>query len=180
MSLTSEQARAMNGRPRISPDQKDRMISMWADGCSVAEVHEEFPEWSVQGLANRKSDLKDQIEDLRRARSVQLSEIPGARQAARVNDYWELRTIFRMLAHKHLESCYATNLESGEREFVEQLVDARKMKVYNDAIGKNNRAIAEETGQLRVVPEVGPVGMPVMPMLLERNGEFFQVQEPCD
>ena len=56
MGMTSEQAIAMNNRPRIHPEQKDRMISMWADGASVAEVHEEFPEWSTGTLANRKSD----------------------------------------------------------------------------------------------------------------------------
>ena len=55
-----------------------------------------------------------------------------------------------------MDSCYASNPETGEQEFVEQLVDARKLKVYSDAILKANRAIAEELGQL---PQAAP-GLP--------------------
>jgi hypothetical protein len=36
-----------------------------------------------------------------------------------LDDYWSLRTAFMMLFRKHLESCYATNPETGEKEFVE-------------------------------------------------------------
>ena len=52
-----------------------------------------------------------------------------------------------MLIQKHLESCYAADPVSGVLEFVEQLVDARKLKVYWDMVGKANRAIEAETGQ---------------------------------
>jgi hypothetical protein len=52
-----------------------------------------------------------------------------------------------MLFRKHLESCYATNPETGEKEFVEQLVDARKLKIYSDAVDKNNKMLMIETGQ---------------------------------
>jgi len=144
---TSEQARELALRPRISAAEEEQMISLFADGLSTAEVHLQFPAWSQGTIANRKTGWKSRIDDLRRARSVQLSDIPGVRKAARVNDYWELRTTAKMLIQKHLESCYAADPVSGVLEFVEQLVDARKLKVYWDMVGKANRAIEAETGQ---------------------------------
>jgi hypothetical protein len=154
--MTSEQARELAQRPRITEAEEGQMISLFADGYSVADVASQFPQYAAGTIANRKTGWKAQIDDLRRARAVPFKDIPGVRKPARVNDYWELRTAYRMLFRTHLESCYATNPETGEKEFVEQLVDARKLKVYSDAILKANRAIAEELGQL---PQAAP-GLP--------------------
>jgi hypothetical protein len=102
--------------------------------------------------------MEGQDRDLRRARSVQFKDIPGVRKAARVNDFWELRTTAKMLIQKHLESCYAVDPVSGVLEFVEQLVDARKLKVYWDMVGKANKAIESEMGQqIAPLPAVGAV-----------------------
>ena len=114
---------------------------MYAEGATDAEVHGQFPAWAEGTFRNRRRGWKDQIDDLRRARTVQLWDIPGTRKAARVNDYWELRSTAKWLIQKHLESCYAADPVSGVLEFVEQLVDARKLKVYWDMVGKANRAI---------------------------------------
>src|SRR5215211_5152106 len=110
------------------------MISLFADGYSTADVASQFPTWSQGTIANRKTGWKSQIEDLRRARSVQFKDIPGGRKPARVNDYWELRTIYKFLIQKHLESCYAADPVTGVLEFVEQLVDFRKLKTYSDQV----------------------------------------------
>ena len=156
MTLTSEQAIAMNARPRMTEAEVEQMISLRADGRSVAEIHMQFPQYAQGTIANKLTARKDQVDDLRRARTVQLSDVPGARLAARANDYWELRTTARMLYRKHLESCYATNPVTGEREFVEQLVDARKLKVYQDMVIKANYRLDVLTGQ---IPQSAP-GLP--------------------
>jgi hypothetical protein len=155
---TSEQARELAQRPRISAAEEEQMISLFADGHSVAEVHLQFPTWSQGTIANRRTGWKARIDDLRRARSVQFKDIPGVRKAARVNDFWELRTTAKMLIQKHLESCYAADPVTGVAEFVEQLVDARKLKVYWDMVGKANKAIESEMGQqIAPLPAVGAV-----------------------
>ena len=46
--------------------------------------------------------------------------------------------MYKFLFRAHLDSCYAANPVTGEREFVEQLVDARKLKVYSDMVVKAN------------------------------------------
>ena len=94
------------------------MISLRADGMSAAEIAEQFPQYAAGTVFNKLSSRKAQVEDLRRARTVQLSDIPGTRKAARVNDFWELRTTAKMLIQKHLESCYAADPVSGVLEFV--------------------------------------------------------------
>ncbi len=79
-------------------------------------------------------------------------------KAARVNDFWELRTTAKMLIQKHLESCYAADPVSGVLEFVEQLVDYRKLKAYSDQLVKANKAIESEMGQqIAPLPAVGAV-----------------------
>jgi hypothetical protein len=84
---TSEQARELAHRPRITAAEEEQMISLFADGYSTADVASQFPTWSQGTIANRKTGWKSQIEDLRRARSVQFKDIPGVRKPARVNDY---------------------------------------------------------------------------------------------
>jgi hypothetical protein len=156
MTLTTEQAVALNQRPRMTEAEVDQMIVMRANGMSAAEIAEQFPQYAAGTIFNKLSKRKAQVEDLRRANAVKFEDIPGVRKPSRVNDSWELRTAYRMLFRAHLDSCYASNPETGEQEFVEQLVDARKLKVYSDAILKANRAIAEELGQL---PQAAP-GLP--------------------
>ena len=156
MTLTTERAVALNQRPRMTEAEVDQMIVMRANGMSAAEIAEQFPQYAAGTIFNKLSKRKAQVEDLRRANAVKFEDIPGVRKPSRVNDSWELRTAYRMLFRAHLDSCYASNPETGEQEFVEQLVDARKLKVYSDAILKANRAIAEELGQL---PQAAP-GLP--------------------
>jgi hypothetical protein len=90
-----------------------------------------------------------------------LSDIPGVRKAARVNDFWELRTTAKELIRAHLDSCYAADPVTGVLEFVEQLVDARKLKLYWEMVAKANRSIMIETGQQ---PQPAP-GLPANVML---------------
>ena len=156
MTLTTEQAVALNQRPRMTEAEVEQMIMMRANGMSASEIAERFPQYAAGTIFNKLSKRKAQVEDLRRANAVKFEDIPGVRKPSRVNDSWELRTAYRMLFRAHLDSCYASNPETGEQEFVEQLVDVRKLKVYSDAILKANRAIAEELGQL---PQAAP-GLP--------------------
>jgi hypothetical protein len=58
-----------------------------------------------------------------------------------------LRTIYKFLIQKHLESCYAADPVTGVLEFVEQLVDYRKLKTYSGELIKANRMIESEMGQ---------------------------------
>jgi hypothetical protein len=131
------------------------MISLRADGCSVAEIQMQFPAYAKGTIANLMTRRKAQVDDLRRARSVRFEDIPGVRKPTRVNDYWELRSAWMHLYRTHLNSCYATNPETGEQEFVEQLVDARKLKVYADGIIKAKTRIEAEMGQ-QIAPSAGP------------------------
>jgi len=146
MGLTSEQAKAMNAQPRITPEERDRLIHLLAEGKKPAELALQFGK-AVGTIYNFQTRWKAEVDDLRRSRTVQFDDIAGTRKQARLDDYWSLRTAFMMLFRKHLESCYATNPETGEKEFVEQLVDARKLKIYSDAVDKNNKMLMIETGQ---------------------------------
>ena len=160
MSLTTEQATDLAHRPRITADEKVQMLSLFADGYSTADVHSQFPQYAAGTIANRKTDWKAEIEDLRRARSVQFKDIPGVRKPARVNDYWELRSMYKFLIQKHFESCYAADPVTGVLEFVEQLVDYRRLKAYSDQVHKANRAIESEMGQqIAPLPAAGEAGL---------------------
>jgi hypothetical protein len=55
--------------------------------------------------------------------------------------------MYKFLIQKHLDSCYAAYPVSGVLEFVEQLVDYRKLKAYSDQVIKANRMIESEMGQ---------------------------------
>jgi hypothetical protein len=148
MSLTSEQAKALSAAPRMTPEVVDQAVSMYAEGATDAEVHERFPTWAAGTFRNLRGRKKAEIDDLRRARTVQFTDIAGVRKQARLDDYWGQRTAYMMLFREHLASCLAINPVTGEKEFVEQLVDARKLKIYSDMIGKFNKLLALETGQL--------------------------------
>jgi hypothetical protein len=152
MPLTSEQARAMNAQPKISVEDRDRLIHLLAEGKKPAELALQFGK-AVGTIYNFATRWKAEIDDLRRSRTVQFDDIAGTRKQARLDDYWSLRTAFMMLFRKHLESCYATNPMTGEKEFIEQLVDAKKLKIYSDAVDKNNRLLMIETGQQVSLPE---------------------------
>ena len=158
MTLTTEQAIALNARPRMTEAEVEQMIVMRANGMSAAEIAEQFPQYAAGTVFNKLSKRKAQVDDLRRARSVQFEDIPGVRKQTRVNDAWEERCTYKFLVRAHLESCYATNPVTGEREFVEQLVDARKLKVYSEMVFKANRIMMVEMGQqIAPLPAVGAV-----------------------
>lgn len=55
--------------------------------------------------------------------------------------------MYKFLIQKHLDSCYAADPVSGVLEFVEQLVDYRRLKAYSDQVVKANRMIESEMGQ---------------------------------
>jgi hypothetical protein len=131
-------------------------LSCGANGMSAVEIAEQFPQYAAGTVFNKLSKRKAQVEDLRRARSVQFEDIPGVRKQTRVNDAWEERCTYKFLVRAHLESCYATNPVTGEREFVEQLVDARKLKVYSEMVFKANRIMMVEMGQqIAPLPAIG-------------------------
>ncbi len=158
MTLTTEQAIALNARPRMTEAEVEQMIVMRANGMSAAEIAERFPQYATGTVFNKLSKRKAQVDDLRRARSVQFEDIPGVRKQTRVNDFWELRSTYKFLIQKHLESCYAADPVSGVLEFVEQLVDYRKLKAYSDQLVKANKAIESEMGQqIAPLPAVGAV-----------------------
>jgi hypothetical protein len=157
MTLTSEQALAMNAVPKITPEERDRLISALAEGRKPDELAAEFGK-AVGTIYNFKTRWKGEIDDLRRARTVQFSDVEGTRKAARVDRDWALSTTFMMLIQKHLESCYALNPETGEREFVEQLVDSKKMKDYASLVMAANKRVMIETGQqIAPLPPIGAV-----------------------
>jgi len=134
MSLTSEQAKELNNRPRITPEVEDEAISMYAEGATDVEVQSRFPTWAVGTFRNLRGRNKAEIDDLRRQRTVQFSDIAGTWKQARLDDHWQIRTAYMMLFRAHLESCYAVNPVTGETEFFEQLVDAKKLQMYSSEI----------------------------------------------
>ena len=147
MSLTSEQAKEISARPRIPPEVEDKAISMYAEGKSDNEVHEAFPMWAAGTFRNLRGRKKAEINDLRRTRTVQFTDVEGVRKQARVDDLWDLRTAYKMLFKAHLESCFAANPLTGEREFVERLVDWQRLKAYSSEVRASLKALMIETGQ---------------------------------
>lgn len=53
MTLTTEQAVAMNQRPRMSDAEVEEMISLRADGYSVADIASRFPQYAQGTIANK-------------------------------------------------------------------------------------------------------------------------------
>jgi hypothetical protein len=147
MSLTSEQAKEISARPRIPPEVEDKAISMYAEGKSDTEVHDAFPMWAAGTFRNLRGRRKAEINDLRRTRTVQFTDVEGVRKQARVDDLWDLRTAYKMLFKAHLESCFAANPLTGEREFVERLVDWQRLKAYSSEVRASLKALMIETGQ---------------------------------
>jgi hypothetical protein len=147
MSLTSEQAKEISARPRIPPEVEDKAISMYAEGKSDTEVHEAFPMWAAGTFRNLRGRKKAEINDLRRARTVQFTDVEGVRKQARVDDLWDLRTAYKILFKAHLESCFAANPLTGKREFVERLVDWQRLKAYSSEVRASLKALMIETGQ---------------------------------
>jgi hypothetical protein len=157
-TLTSEQARELAQRPRMTEAEVEQMIVMRANGMSAKEIAGRFPQYAEGTVFNKLSSRKAQIDDLRRAKTVQFEDIPGVRKQTRVNDYWDLRTMYKLLIQKHWDSCYAADPVTGVLEFVEQLVDYRRLKVYSDQLVKANKAIESEMGQqIAPLPAVGEV-----------------------
>jgi hypothetical protein len=147
MGLTSEQASAMAARPRISSVQEDQMVSLFAEGQSVKEVALRFPDFAQGTIANLRTRRKEQIAELRRKRSVQFEDLFIVRKQARLDDLQNQRNTADMLIREHLASCFATDPVTGQKGFVEQLVDARKLKVYVDMLDKALKLTMIETGQ---------------------------------
>jgi hypothetical protein len=147
MPLDSAHAKVIAAAPRITPEDHDRLIHLLAEGKKPPELALQFGK-AVGTIYNFQTRWKAEIADLRRSRTVQFDDIAGTRKQARLDDYWGQRTAYMMLFRKHLESCFATNPMTGEKEFIEQLVDARKLKIYSDQIYKFNKLLAVETGQL--------------------------------
>ena len=147
MTLTTEQARELAQRPRMTEAEVEQMIMMRANGMSAAEIAEQFPQYAAGTIFNKLSKRKAQVEDLRRARTVQCRTFLAPVRRPASTTIGSCVRPRRWLIQKHLESCYAADPVSGVLEFVEQLVDARKLKVYWDMVGKANRAIMIETGQ---------------------------------
>ena len=112
MTLTTEQAVALNQRPRMTEAEVEQMIMMRANGMSASEIAERFPQYAA-GTIFKLSKRKAQVEDLRRANAVKFEDIPGVRKPSRVNDSWELRTAYRMLVPCALGQLL--RLESGDR-----------------------------------------------------------------
>jgi transposase len=81
----------MNQTPRLDEAQIAQVVTWFASGMSVDEVHAtvladpDFFDYSRGTIANWQTRFKDRIFDLKRARSVQMEEILFARQATRVD-----------------------------------------------------------------------------------------------
>jgi hypothetical protein len=148
MPLTSEQAKAMNQRPRITAAEEQRMVQMWAGGATNSEVYAEFPDHPPGTINNKKTKLRARIADRVRQEAVELVDSPNRRKPARIADNQRKRDRAVWLEDAHIASAFMLNPETGRKEFVESLVDARKLKVYWDAQERANLRIAEELGEL--------------------------------
>ena len=178
MSITSEQAKVMNARPRIGPVEEEQMVAMWADGASNAEVHERFPEWSEGTLANKKTKVRDRILDLKRARVVELADIPMSRLPARVQGLSDRILLAKELTRRHLETCWQPHPVSGETVFMDGMVDYRKLDRYANWEFKADRLISELQGELKVIPDTAEGGVPVLPEIaIGDDGAFYAVKQ---
>jgi hypothetical protein len=147
MTLDSAQAKVLAAQPRITPKERDRLVSLLAEGKKPAELAIQFGK-AVGTIYNFQTRNKEEITERRRKQSVQFEDLFIVRKQARLDDYQDQRNTAAMLIRAHLASCWATDPVTGEKEFVERLVDARKLKVYADMMDKALRRTAEETGQL--------------------------------
>jgi hypothetical protein len=152
MGLTSEQARYAATQPKITPVEEDQLISLLADGKRPAELAIQFGK-AVGTIYNFQTRKKERIAELRRKRSVEFEDLFVVRKQARLDDLQNQRNTADRLIREHLASCFATNPVTGQREFVERLVDARKLKVYVDMLDKAVKMVMVETGQQVQMPE---------------------------
>jgi hypothetical protein len=68
MGMTSEQAKAMALRPRITAEEEDQMVSLRAEGKKPPEIALLFPAYAQGTIANLLSRKKDRVNELRRMR----------------------------------------------------------------------------------------------------------------
>jgi transposase-like protein len=80
MGLTSEQAKAMNAQPRITPEERDRLIHLLAEGKKPAELALQFGK-AVGTIYNFQTRWKAEVDDLRPSRTCSLMTLraPGSR-----------------------------------------------------------------------------------------------------
>ena len=147
MALTSEQSREMNAQPRITPEERDQLISLLAEGRKLAELAVQFNK-AAGTIANFQTRNKGEINEQRRKRTVQFEDLFIVRKQARLDDYQDLRNIAMAQIRALLASCYVIDGHTGQPEFAADLVDHRKLKVYSDMVFKADKLAAEETGQL--------------------------------
>lgn len=148
MSLTPERAAEIRQRPRITPAEEERMVSMWAAGAPNSEVHAAFPEYHPGTIDNKKVKLRPRIIDRVRQEAVEMTDSPNRRKPARVADAQRQRDQAVWLMGEHIKSAFMVNPETGLKEFVESLIDYRKVRVYWEGLGRANQRIAEELGEL--------------------------------
>jgi len=58
MTLTTEQARDLAQRPRMTEAEVEQMISLRADGMSAAEIAKQFPQYAAGTVFNKLSSRK--------------------------------------------------------------------------------------------------------------------------
>jgi hypothetical protein len=147
MTLDSAQARLIAAQPRITPEERDQLISLLAEGRKPAELAVQFNK-AAGTIANFQTRNKGEINEQRRKRTVQFEDLFIVRKQARLDDYQDLRNIAMAQIRALLPSCYVIDGHTGQPEFAADLVDHRKLKVYTDMVFKADKLAAEECGQL--------------------------------
>jgi hypothetical protein len=92
MTLTSAQSREMNAQPRITPAERDQLISLLVEGRKPAELAVQFNK-AAGTIANFQTRNKGEINEQRRKRTVQFEDLFIVRKQARLDDYQDLRNI---------------------------------------------------------------------------------------
>lgn len=147
MTLDSAQAKVIAAQPRITPEERDQLISLLAEGKKPAELAVRFNK-APGTIANFQTRNKGEINEQRRKRTVQFEDLFIVRKQARLDDYQDLRNIAMAQIRSLLGSCFVIDGQTGQPEFAADLVDHRKLKVYSDMVFKADKLAAEETGQL--------------------------------
>jgi hypothetical protein len=145
MPLDSAQAKVIAAQPRITPDERDRLVSLLAEGKKPAELAVQFGK-AVGTIYNFQTRNKDEINQLRRMRSVEFNDVPTHRKQARLDGLWDLYRFALRQLRLLQESAWVIDGDTGETREVP--VDGRKAKPYADMITKALRSTAEELGQL--------------------------------
>ena len=93
----------------------DGAIAIWVAGGTDADCHAEWPQWAEGSFRNLRGRSQERIRELKKALTRWSLNTWRVSVWLRIDASWSRHVMFQWLIREHLNTCYATNPETGER-----------------------------------------------------------------